>query len=69
MKNHKLFIGLLAVGLAATATQAVEPVLSYEVTGNELILTYSGTLLQSTDAVNWTEVASASSPYKVTLGD
>ncbi len=69
MRNHKFFIGLLAVGLAAIATQAVEPVLSYEVTGDELILTYSGTLLQSTDAVNWAEVASASSPYKVKISD
>jgi len=69
MRNHKLFIGLLAVGLAATATQAAEPVLNYEVTGDELILTYSGTLLQSTDAVNWAEVASASSPYKVKISD
>ncbi|MBO7524632.1 MAG: formylglycine-generating enzyme family protein, partial [Verrucomicrobia bacterium] len=28
-----------------------------------------GTLLQSSDAVNWTEVASASSPYSITLKD
>ena len=50
-------------------SQAAAPSLSYEVNGNELIINYTGTLLQSTDAVNWTEIASASSPYKVKISD
>ncbi len=65
MKIHKIFSGLLAVTLATIGTQAEEPILTYKLTGNDLILIYSGTLYQSEDAVNWTEVKSASSPYKV----
>jgi formylglycine-generating enzyme required for sulfatase activity len=67
-KNTKLFAGLLSLALAGMTAQAAVPSLSYEVSGNELIINYTGTLLQSGDAVNWTEVTSASSPYKVTLG-
>ena len=67
MEIHKIFAGLLTLMLTTTVTQATEPVLSYEVTGNELVLTCSGILYQSEDAVNWTEVKSASCPYKVSL--
>ena len=67
-KNTKLFAGLLGLALTAVAAQAAAPSVSYEVNGNELVITYTGTLLQSGDAVNWTEVSSASSPYKVRLG-
>ena len=49
--------------------QADGPTISCEVVGGNLIVTYTGTLYQSTDAVNWTEVASASSPYKVAIND
>ncbi|MBR5737900.1 MAG: hypothetical protein IKX90_04955, partial [Verrucomicrobia bacterium] len=49
--------------------QAAAPSLSYEINGSELIINYTGTLLQSADAVNWTEVQSASSPYKIALSD
>ncbi|MBO7392297.1 MAG: formylglycine-generating enzyme family protein, partial [Verrucomicrobia bacterium] len=69
MSNFKLTSGLLVLALAGMTAQAAAPSLSYEVNGNELIINYTGTLLQSTDAVNWTEVASASSPYKVALSD
>ena len=69
MHNLKSTSGLLVLALAGMTAQAAAPALSYEVTGNNLILTYSGTLLQSADAVNWTEIASASSPYQVALGD
>ena len=69
MEIHKIFADLLTVMLTTTVTQATEPILSYEVTGNELILNYSGILYQSKDAVNWAEVKSASSPYIVTLDD
>ena len=63
----KLTAGLLGLALTAMTAQATAPALSYEVTGNNLILTYTGTLLQSADAVNWTEVQSATSPYKISL--
>ena len=53
-------------GVRATAPY---PTLSYEIEGGGLVLTYTGTLLQSDDAVNWTEVKSASSPYFVRTGD
>ena len=69
MYNFRITTGLLVLTLAGMTSQAAAPSLSYEVNGNELIINYTGTLLQSTDAVNWTEIASASSPYKVTLGD
>ena len=69
MNNLKLTAGLLVLALTGMTAQAEAPSLSYEVTGNNLILTYTGTLLQSTDAVNWTEVQSTSSPYKIALSD
>ncbi|MBO4544782.1 MAG: formylglycine-generating enzyme family protein [Verrucomicrobia bacterium] len=70
--GHKLLSATCLIAgalLTSLTTQAAAPALSYEVTGNNLILTYTGTLLQSADAVNWTEVASASSPYKIALSD
>ena len=69
MNNYKIMAGLLCLALTAVTAQAAAPALSYEVTGNNLILTYTGTLLQSADAVTWTEVSSATSPYKIALGD
>jgi len=59
----------MGLALAAVSGQTAEPTIQYEVSGTNLIVTYTGTLYQSTDAVNWTEVASASSPYKVSLND
>ena len=69
MYNFRITTGLLVLTLAGMTAQAAAPSLSYEVNGNELIINYTGTLFQSTDVVNWTEVASASSPYKVALND
>ena len=70
MTEHtKLFAGLLGLALTGMTAQAAAPALSYQVTGNNLILTYTGTLLRSSDAITWTEVASASSPYQVALSD
>ena len=65
----KILTAFMGLALAAVSGQTAEPTIKYEVTGNELILTYSGTLYQSTDAVNWIEVAFASSSYKVALND
>jgi len=64
-----IWAGLLGLALTAVTAQAAAPSLSYEISGNELIISYTGTLLRSSDAVNWSEVASASSPYKIALGD
>ncbi|MBR5977783.1 MAG: hypothetical protein IK033_02160, partial [Verrucomicrobia bacterium] len=66
-----LGISCLVAGTLFTSLniQAAAPSLSYEISGNELIINYTGTLLQSSDAVTWSEVTSASSPYKVALGD
>ena len=43
--------------------------ISCKAEGNVLVINYTGTLYQSTDTVNWTEVAGATSPYKVTMGE
>ncbi|MBO4715474.1 MAG: formylglycine-generating enzyme family protein [Verrucomicrobia bacterium] len=59
-----LITGLL---FASFEIYAVIPSLSYEVNGNDLTITYTGTLYQSSDAVNWTEVKSGSSPYKTKI--
>ena len=40
--------------------------LSYDYQNGILTLTFTGTLYQSTDSVNWTKVESAVSPYQVT---
>ncbi|MBO7391043.1 MAG: hypothetical protein J6U77_00930, partial [Verrucomicrobia bacterium] len=69
MNRYKTFAVFLGLTLAAVSGQTAEPIIKYEVNGTNLILTYSGTLLQSTDAVNWIEVKSASSPYKVSIND
>ncbi len=67
MKMKRTILGLLAMALAAAATQAEEPSIAYKISGNSLAIAYTGTLFQSTDAVNWAEVASASNPYVVTF--
>ena len=62
MMSKKLAVGLLGLALTAVTTQAAAPTISCKIDGTNLIVTYTGTLYQSEDAVNWTEVASASSP-------
>ncbi|MBR5977612.1 MAG: SUMF1/EgtB/PvdO family nonheme iron enzyme, partial [Verrucomicrobia bacterium] len=60
---------LAALVVTVLTDQAAVPTLNYEINGDNLVITYTGTLLQSSDAVNWTEVSSATSPYKIVLGD
>ena len=60
---------LAALAVTAVTAQAAAPTLNYEINGDNLVITYTGTLYKSADAVNWTEVQSASSPYKIALGD
>ena len=56
--------------VALIKTQQDEPAtISCKAEGNVLIINYTGTLYQSTDTVNWTEVAGATSPYKVTMSE
>ena len=67
--NKKVLTVFLSLALVSATALAAEPTITCETDGINLIVTYTGTLYQSTDAVNWTEVASASSPYKVALND
>ena len=54
--------GLLSVSFGS---YAATPSLSYKLERSDLTITYTGILYQSSDAVHWSEVGSASSPYKV----
>ena len=67
MNTLKTTFGLLAVALAAVMAQAEQPTISCKMDGTNLIVTYTGTLYQSEDAVNWTKVDSASSPYRAAV--
>ena len=64
-------VSCLAAGilLASVNIQADVPSLHYEINGKDFIITYTGILYSSSDAVIWTEVKSASSPYKVQTGN
>ena len=68
MKKTLLTV-LSVLALAGATAQAAAPSLSYEVNGDELVITYTGILYKSSDAVAWAPVASASNPYKVALND
>ena len=68
MKKTFTFI-LTTLALSGMTAQAEIPSLNYEINGSELIINYTGTLLQSSDAINWMEVQSATSPYKIALGN
>ena len=66
----KLTAGLLGLALTTAVAQTEEPpTISCKAEGNELVINYTGTLYQSTDTVNWTEVANASSPYRVAMSE
>ena len=67
--NKKVLTVFLSLVLVSVTALAAEPTITCETDGTNLIVTYTGTLYQSTDAVNWIEVASASSPYKVKIED
>ena len=60
---------LAALAVTSVTAQAAAPTLNYEINGNNLVITYTGTLYKSSDAVTWTQVTSATSPYKIALGD
>jgi formylglycine-generating enzyme required for sulfatase activity len=69
MSRYKNFAVFMGLALVAVSGQTAEPTIKYEVTGNELIVTYTGTLYQSEDAVSWTAVPNAASPYQVKMGN
>ena len=69
MKIKKLTVGLLGLALAAAMAQADGPTISCKMDGTNLIVTYTGELYQSTDAVKWTAVPGATSPYLVTMSN
>ncbi|MBR5604891.1 MAG: hypothetical protein IKW70_00475, partial [Verrucomicrobia bacterium] len=62
MKSKKLAAGFLGLALVAAMAQAAGPTISCERNGKNLIVTYTGELYQSTDAIRWSKVQSASSP-------
>ena len=43
------------------------PIINYVVDGKTLILNFTGTLYESEDTVNWTEVEGAQSPFRVDI--
>ncbi len=61
----KTILTSLCLALASVTALAAEPTISCETDGTNLIVTYTGTLYQSTDAISWVEVKSAFSPYVV----
>ena len=69
MNVSKLTSGLLGLALTAAMVQADGPTISCKRDGNSFIVTYTGELYQSTDAVKWTAVPGATSPYLVTMND
>ena len=69
MIANKLMTGFLGLALAAAMAQAEGPTISFKKDGENFIVTYTGELYQSTDAVSWSKVESASSPYQVKTGD
>ena len=69
MTTSKYITGFLGLALAAAMAQAEGPTISCKMDGTNLIVTYTGELYQSTDAVKWTAVPGATSPYLVTMND
>ena len=69
MMSKKLAAGFLGLALVAAMAQADGPTISCKMDGNNLVVTYTGELYQSSDAVSWSKVESASSPYQVKTGD
>ena len=69
MTVNKLTSGLLGLALVTVMAQAAKPTINCKTDGDDLIVSYTGTLYQSEDAVHWTEVAFASSPYQVKMGN
>ena len=61
--------GFLGLVLSASLAQAEEPTISCKMDGENFIVTYTGELYQSTDAISWSKVDSASSPYQVKVGN
>ena len=70
MKSNRNILGIscLVAGalLASLNVQAAGPTINYAI---KMEITYTGTLYSSTDGVNWTEVAGASSPYYISMED
>ncbi len=67
--NKKVLTGFLSLALVSATALAAEPSISCETDGTNLIVSYTGTLYQSEDSVNWMEVPNATSPYQVKMGN
>ena len=68
-KSLSFVLSVLALTVGANAQSEEPAAITYEIEGNEIVINYTGILYQSTDTVNWTEVAGATSPYKVAMGE
>ncbi len=67
MQNHKMITVLLGLALTAAIAQAAKPTISYKTDGSNLIITYTGELYLSEDAISWSKLESASNPYQITM--
>ena len=67
MQNHKMITVLLGLALTAAIAQAAKPTISYKTDGSNIIITYTGELYLSEDAISWSKLESASNPYQVTM--
>ncbi|MBO4545557.1 MAG: SUMF1/EgtB/PvdO family nonheme iron enzyme, partial [Verrucomicrobia bacterium] len=68
-KSLSFVLSVLALTVGANDQSEEPAAITYEIEGNEIVINYTGILYQSTDTVNWTEVAGATSPYKVAMGE
>ena len=68
-KSLSFVLSVLALTVGANDQSEEPAAITYEIEGNEMVINYTGILYQSTDTVNWTEVAGATSPYKVAMGE
>ena len=67
MQNHKMITVLLGLALTAAIAQAAKPTISYKTDGSNIIITYTGELYLSEDAISWSKLESASNPYQITM--
>ena len=68
-KSLSFVLSVLALTVGANDQSEEPAAITYEIEGNEIVINYTGILYQSTDTVNWTEVAGATNPYKVAMGE
>ncbi|MBO7524844.1 MAG: formylglycine-generating enzyme family protein, partial [Verrucomicrobia bacterium] len=65
----KIILTSLCLGLAAASAQAAGPSIRFEMDGEAMIITYTGTLYQSADGIHWEKAPYATSPYLAMTND